>query len=613
MATGVELATAWIRLVPSAEGIEGGVGKALAPGEAEAEASGKRAGGRFSTGAKLALAAGTAAVAAGVVAVFKTGMEELKFGEEISAQTEQLVKNTGAGFSTAWIEDYTLKLSGVSGISEEELQAAGNAVLKFGDVNEETYSRAVDSINNMGAAGKSVAGVGEALGKALADPAAAAGLLKRQGVILNDEQKKLIDNLVATGDKAGAQAVILDSLETTYGGMAEAAGSTLTGSMNKLNNSWENMAGTAVEALMPAITAIVGGLSGLFSWLQDNQAVIPVIATIIGVVLVAAFFAWAASIWATTVALLANPITWIILAIVALVAAVVLLVMNWDQVVAFVTEIWSGFVSWLTSVTEGVVAWWNGLWEGFGNWIAGIWEGFVGWIRGIWEGYVNWLLGVVIGISEWWNGLWQGIGDFIRGIWESIVGWVTEKINMVRSIISIAGQIIRKVWADIWNGIVQFFVGTWNNIVKAVGNIGRVFSVVFGVIGGIVSGVFRHVVGVVRGAINFVIRLVNGAIDGINKVIGAAGAVIGLTLRIPKIPMLAKGGTVRRPGLAIVGERGPELLHLPGGAVVDPDIEGGGGGGDTNIHLEVHPREEMSEEQIAEIGLRKLLPYLRKG
>lgn len=50
------------------------------------------------------------------------------------------------------------------------------------------------------------------------------------------------------------------------------------------------------------------------------------------------------SVWSFTAALLANPVTWIVIGIIALVAALVMLWKNWDQVSAFVQNIWNGCV-----------------------------------------------------------------------------------------------------------------------------------------------------------------------------------------------------------------------------------------------------------------------------
>lgn len=515
MATGAELATAWVRLVPTTEGVQDEVAKALAPAEKAAEDAGDKAGKKWSTGAKAALLAGSAIAVAGVVKVFNTGLEELKFGEKINAQTQQLIDNTGFAGSLAAINDYTLALSKVSGVSEEDLQAAGNNILKFGNVSEENYQKAVASINDLAASGKDASSVSEGLGKALADPATAAGKLRRMGISLTEQQEEQIKAMTEAGDVAGAQTVILDSLESTYGGMAEAAGGTLEGNINKLNNAFENLSGDLVQAAMPAIEGMVGMLQGLVGFLSENQAVIGVVAGVIGVTLVAAFLAWAASIWATTIALLANPITWIIIAIIALIAAVVALVMNWDAVVKWLSDIWAGFISWITGVIDGFVGWWNGVWAAVGAWIAAVWNTIVATVQRVWTGFVGWIMGVVAGFLGWWSGIWDGLG---------------------------------KAWNSVWNGL-----------------------------GSIVRGVWEGIVGFIRGYVNNIIRLINGIIDGVNSVGGAIGDAIGVNLRIPRIPMLADGGTITRSGSVIVGERGPELLSLPRGASVNPDIAAAGG------------------------------------
>ena len=45
----------------------------------------------------------------------------------------------------------------------------------------------------------------------------------------------------------------------------------------------------------------------------------------------------------------------------------------------------------------------------------------------------------------------------------------------------------------------------------------------------------------------------------------------GITgINIPTIPYLANGGNIEQAGRVLVGERGPEILDLPGGARVTP-------------------------------------------
>ncbi|MGN0710492.1 MAG: phage tail tape measure protein [Anaerovoracaceae bacterium] len=49
------------------------------------------------------------------------------------------------------------------------------------------------------------------------------------------------------------------------------------------------------------------------------------------------------SVWSFTAALLANPVTWVVVGIVALIVAIVLLWKNWDKVTAFLKSTWQSF------------------------------------------------------------------------------------------------------------------------------------------------------------------------------------------------------------------------------------------------------------------------------
>jgi hypothetical protein len=76
------------------------------------------------------------------------------------------------------------------------------------------------------------------LGKALNDPIQGISALGRAGVQFNAEQQRTIKSMVDMGDIAGAQGVILGELERQMGGVAEAAGQTLAGSLDAVSNAW---------------------------------------------------------------------------------------------------------------------------------------------------------------------------------------------------------------------------------------------------------------------------------------------------------------------------------------------------------------------------------------
>lgn len=120
--------------------------------------------------------------------------------------------------------------------------------------------------------------------------------------------------------------------------------------------------------------------------------------------------------------------------------------------------------------------------------------------------------------------------------------------------------------------------------------------------------------------------MANGVIGGINGVIGAMNGLRfdvpdwvpgyggqSFGLNIPQVPMLAAGGTAISPGMALVGERGPELLHLPRGATVQPLSNGGGGGAYFNINIDARGAASGVGAEIEKVIERKVKPLIERA
>lgn len=108
----------------------------------------------------------------------------------------------------------------------------------------------------------------------------------------------------------------------------------------------------------------------------------------------AAWTAWGA-------AALMNPMTWIILGVIALIAAIVLLIVYWDEVVAWVKEFWNAFTEKYPIVAQ--------IFEYIKQALIFVWDilkGYVLWVFGIWKSVITFI----------WNGL--------KTIWDSLkAGW----------------------------------------------------------------------------------------------------------------------------------------------------------------------------------------------
>ncbi|MFG2002293.1 hypothetical protein ACGFNU_24385 [Spirillospora sp. NPDC048911] len=161
--------------------------------------------------------------------------------------------------------------------------------------------------------------------------------------------------------------------------------------------------------------------------------------------------------------------------------------------------------------------------------------------------------------------------DIVKGafniVWQAIKGvWDWTKKNWPLLLAILAGPIgwatlaIVKNWGKIKNGGVT----VWNWIKTLPNKIGGALSQ----IGSIIMAPFKA-------GFNGISWLWNNTVGRLSFWVPGMG---GAGFSMPKLPYLAKGGHITGAGFAVVGEAGPEMVHLPQGAAVRPLGRVGGGG-----------------------------------
>jgi hypothetical protein len=270
----------------------------------------------------------------------------------------------------------------------------------------------------------------------------------------------------------------------------------------------EDLKASLGDALLPVVQDILGVVTSQFlPMLQDfakfitenEQAIVP-LAIGLGVL--------AAAIWVVNVAMYANPVGLIIAGIILLIGIIVLLVTQWDTVVAFLTDVWNGFINWIMGVITQFAGYWILTWQAIGQFISDVWNGFINWIVSVWSGFIGWLVGIVSGIVGWWNGLWAGIGAFFTGIWNGIVSFARGAVqNLISFFTGLPGQImgalsgaatwLLNVGRDIVAGLREGIAGAWRNLVSwfsgLFGNIIDIAKKILGIASP--SKVFKYEVG----------------------------------------------------------------------------------------------------------------------
>lgn len=193
----------------------------------------------------------------GIRAVIDDGMES---GSAL-AQLEAALKSTGnaAGFTAEQLLDMARGFRDSSMLTDEQILAGQTRLLSYTDIVGEQLPKAmqivIDQQERLGISAEQSA---EIVGRALQSPVDAMAALGRQGFKLEEDQKRLLRQLVATGKTAEAQAVIMDMMTEAYGGAAAAA---------KLNTA---------AGLWKTITDQIGdfagrvGDSGAFDYIQSK-------------------------------------------------------------------------------------------------------------------------------------------------------------------------------------------------------------------------------------------------------------------------------------------------------------------------------------------------------
>lgn len=237
--------------------------------------AGRRTGSVLKSLGKVA-AVGVAAAFAGLAATVKIGFDELQEGQKVAAQTGAVLKSTGgiANVTAAQVANLASEQSRLTGIDDELIQTGENLLLTFKNVRNEVgagndvFNQATKAALDLSVAGfGSVESASKMMGKALNDPIKGMTALGRAGVTFSEEQKTAIEAMVESNNLLGAQKIILQEVESQVGGSARAFGETLPGQLAKARNSFEEVAASVAQILVPYLIQ-------LLDWVNRNMPTI---------------------------------------------------------------------------------------------------------------------------------------------------------------------------------------------------------------------------------------------------------------------------------------------------------------------------------------------------
>lgn len=372
----------------------------------------------------------------------------------------------------------------------------------------------------------------------------------------------------------------------------------LSGALNILNKAiedvkplfgwlWESFLKPIASWTGGVITDVLNGIGDALSWVSQNQTamfILEGIGVAIGAIVGAIGLYNAVmmvcnavtGVFSTLLFFITNPITLVILAIVALVAIIVECVKHWDDIKNACS---TAIESIKSTVETGIEK------------VKGFFNGIIEFVKNNWQGLLLFIVNPFAGAFKL---LYDNCEDFrntINNMLEKIKAAFSNAFNSVKTTVN-----------NIWNGILKIFSKG-----------GKIFD------------------GIKDGIANVFKTIVNGIITGINKVISLPFKTVNKMLNkirntsflgispfkdlwkenplpVPQIPKLAQGGYAKanNPQLAIIGDNKRE------GEIVSPEskiyeqalkaIKDSGTTGKQEIEITIYHKYEDGKTIIQKIN-----------
>ncbi|MFE3475675.1 phage tail tape measure protein [Streptomyces bacillaris] len=319
----------------------------------------------------------------------------------------------------------------------------------------------------------------------------------------SSEQTKLNAAAALFGDPANVMGEALFALDpataAAASGLDKAAGASkdLKGAMagdpaQQLDQAMRTLSMGLGEALLPVILK-------LSEFMSQNKGLMQVLVPVVlGLALALGVFA--AAVWIANLAMLASPVTWIVLGIIALIAVIALIILKWDEVAAATAAAWAWIVDKLGAA-----------WQWIKDAVAAVWN----WVAQKTAAAWNW---IVADVQNAVTDLMR-IVNWLAAIPGRVAGWFGQVVSWIGGL----PAKIRSAASGMWDGISSSFRSMVNQLISGWNRLS------FTIGGGSILGV----------------------------------SIPSITLRTPDIPYLAEGGITTGPTLAMIGEGAEDEVVLP--------------------------------------------------
>jgi phage-related protein len=261
---------------------------------------------------------------------------------------------------------------------------------------------------------------------------------------------------------------------------AEKRYATTASQMQIFKNNMTDLGITIGAALLPSINRLIGALIPLIEQFASFAEKHPnIIAGLLGFgialgVVGAAMMALAPIMMVLAAGLLPVliPIILIGVAIAALITAGILLIANWQSIVAWAGNIWGQIVVTITTALTALQSFFVSIWTQIQLFFITIWTAIQEWFIAFWNNLVNNIIvQMLMMLAMLIYNVLMLIQSFWQLVWTTILTVIQTIIYAILAVIQTVMSAINAVITSIMNAIKAFFSAIWNAIRADVTNI----------------------------------------------------------------------------------------------------------------------------------------------
>jgi phage-related minor tail protein len=240
------------------------------------------------------------------------------------------------------------------------------------------------------------------------------------------------------------------------------------------------MAIAGIVALLPILLMGIGSVVGVFGTLMTGFGTVAkgfsLLATA-GTKVIGGLKKIGTAFNALRILFMTNPFLLIATAIVAL---VILIVMNWDKVKAVTIAVFTAIGSFFASVWEGIKAVAQVVIDAL---IAG------------WNSFKAGFMAVLTAVGSFFVGIWNGLKAVFLTVWNFYVAYITTVFNIIKTIVQTAWNVIKTIFLIALGIIITLLAPLWNAFVTGWNFIVDLVTIVVGKIKTFISGMVTALMG----------------------------------------------------------------------------------------------------------------------